>query len=331
MFKRKGLSLVYIILAFLMSLAALAPAGCSRAPAVTLPANIPPGTTFPVSMNDDLGRAVTVANTPQRIVSLAPSNTEIVYALGLGARLVGVTEYCDYPPEAKAKDKVGGYSDINMEKVISLDPDLVLAEDIHKQEIIPALERMGITCYALVPHNLDEIMNSILVIGRLTGANSKAREIVSDMQGRIKNIADKTAGLTDARKPRVMYVIWHEPIMSVGVDTPIHEMFTLAGGVNIVKGVEGFPTLSLEEVIAANPQIIIANVEDYPGGDAPLQAVLTEQRLKVVEAVAQGKVYGISASLTNRPVPRIIDGFEWLAALIHPELFPEFVKKYVEK
>jgi iron complex transport system substrate-binding protein len=117
--------------------------------------------------------------------------------------------------------------------------------------------------------------------------------------------------------------------MSVGVDTPINEMITLAGGVNIVKDITGFPTLSLEEVIAADPQVVIANVEDYEGGDAPLQAILTEPRLSVISAVAEGRVYGISASLTNRPVPRIIDGFEWLAALIHPELFPEFVEKYV--
>jgi iron complex transport system substrate-binding protein len=238
---------------------------------------------------------------------------------------VGVTEWCDYPPEALAKEKVGGYSDINMEKVVSLNPDLVLAEDIHKQEIIPALERMGITCYALVPHDLGEIMTSILEIGRLTGTTDKAIEIVEDMQGRIKHITDKTARLDDASKPRVMYVIWHEPVMSVGVDTPIHEMITKAGGTNIVKNVEGFPTLSLEEVINANPQIVIANVEDYAGGDAPLQAILTEARLKTIDAVKNGKVYGINASLTNRPVPRIIEGFERLAAMIHPELFPEFV------
>jgi iron complex transport system substrate-binding protein len=304
---------------------------CHRAPGVALPTNIPPGTTFPVSMSDDLGRQVQVAKTPQRIVSLAPSNTEIVFALGLGDRLVGDTEYCDYPPEAKLKEKVGGYADINVEKVLSLNPDLVLAEDIQKQDVIPALERVGITCYALVPHNLNEIMNSILVIGRLTGANTKAQEIVADMQSRIKKISDKTASLVDAKRPRVMYVIWHEPIMSVGVDTPINEMITLAGGVNIIKTATGFPTLSLEEVINANPQVIAANVEDYPGGDAPFQAILTEPRLKTVDAVANGKVYGITASLTNRPVPRIIDGLEWLAAIIHPELFPEYVQKYITK
>jgi iron complex transport system substrate-binding protein len=279
-------------------------------------------------MDDDLGRTVSVARAPQRIVSLAPSNTEIVYALGLGDRLVGVTEVCDYPPEAMAKEKVGSYSDINIEKVISLQPDLVLAEDLQKLETIPALERLGITCYAVIPNNLQEIMDSILVIGRLTGAQDKATEIVADMQKRIDYVTDKTTGLTNAQKPRVMYVIWGEPIMSVGVNTPIHEMITKVGGVSIIEGIEGWPTLSLEEVIAANPQVVVANVEDYPGGDAPLQAILTEPRLKVLEAVADSRVYGINASLTNRPVPRIIEGFERLAALIQPGLFPEFVEEY---
>ena len=302
-------------------------AGCNSMRLETIGTNLTEETSFPLTLTDDLGRLVNLEKIPERIVSLAPSNTEIVYALGLGEKLVGVTEWCDYPHEAQTKEKVGGYSDIDMEKVVSLEPDLVLAEDIHKQDVIPALERMGIPCFALVPHNLNEITNSVLVIGKLTGTGDKAQQIASDMQRRIKYVSDKTSGLTDIEKPRVMYVIW-EDMMSVGVDTPIHEMITIAGGVNIVKGLEGFPTLSLEEIIGSNPQVVIANVEDYPGGDAPLQAVLKESRLKTIDAMADGRVFGISASLTNRPVPRIVDGLEWMAAIIHPEIFPEFVEKY---
>jgi iron complex transport system substrate-binding protein len=304
--------------------------GCQRNNATTA-TKADKVSTFPLSMTDDLGRMVTVEHLPQRIVSLAPSNTEIVYALGLSDKLVGVTQYCDYPVDALSKEKVGGYSDINIEKVISLKPDLILAEDIHKKEVIPALERLGFTCYALVPHNLDEIMNSVLTIGKLTGANKEAQDIVSDMQQRIKYITDKTAGLSDAARLRVLYVIWHEPIMSVGGNTPMHEMIVKVGGASIVNAATtGFPTLSLEEVINSNPQVIVANVEDYPGGDAPLKGMLAESRLKVVEAVAKGKVYGINASLVNRSVPRIIEGLEWLAAIVHPELFPEFVSKYIK-
>jgi len=285
-------------------------------------------TTFPMSLVDDLGRTVTVSAVPQRIISLAPSNTEIIYTLGLENRLVGVTAYCDYPPEAMAKDKVGDYSMIDLEKVVSLRPDLVLAEDIHKTDIVPALERLGIPCYVPVPHSVDEVVASIAAIGRLTGANAKAQEVVTDMQHRIKGITDKTGSLADSQRPSVMYVVWHDPLMSVGVNTPIDDMIVLAGGANIIKNTTGWPTLSLEEVIAVSPEVVIANVENYPGGDAPLQAILTEPRLRTVRAVSEGRVYGIDASLSNRPVPRMIEGLEWFAALIHPELFPEFVTEY---
>jgi iron complex transport system substrate-binding protein len=283
-----------------------------------------------MTVTDDLGRTITLDKAPQRIVSLAPSNTEILFDLGLGDKVVGDTIYDDYPAAAVNKPHVGGYADIDVEKVVSLAPDLILAEDIHKAEVIPALERLGFKVYALVPHNLDEITASVSTIGRITGTSGAAKPIVADMQKRIKAITDKTNDLTDTQKPRVLYVIWQEPLMSSGVDTPIYEMITKAGGTSIVQGQTGFPTLSLESVIDSNPQVVICNVDNsFPGGDAPLVFVQTETRLKGVAAVASGKVYGINASLTNRPVPRIIDGFEWMAGMIHPELFPQFVTKYM--
>ncbi len=286
--------------------------------------------TYPLTVTDDLGRTVTIEEEPQRIVSLAPSNTEILFALGLGDRVVGDTLYCDYPDAALSVEKVGGYSDVDIEKVVSLDPDLILAEDIHKSDVIPALENLGYTVYAVVPYNLNDIMASITTIGMLAGATQEAESIVNDMQTRIDNIVEKTQGLAEDQKPSVLYVIWQEPIMSSGIDTPIYEMITKAGGISIVQDETGFPTLSLESVIDADPDVIICNVDySYEGGDAPLVFMQTESRLKTVSALINGKVYGINASLTNRPVARIIDGFEWMAAMIHPELFPEFVEKYM--
>jgi iron complex transport system substrate-binding protein len=287
-------------------------------------------TTFPMTVTDDLGRTVVIDKAPLRIVSLAPSNTEILFDLGLSDKVVGDTLYCDYPEAAKSITKVGGYSDIDIEKVVSLNPDLILAEDIHKAEVIPALERLGFKVYALVPHNLNEIMDSVSTIGRIAGANNEAKTIVNDMQKRINTITDKTAKLTAAQKSRVLYVIWQEPLMSSGTDTPIYEMITKAGGISIVQNQTGFPTLSLESVIGGDPQVVICNVDSsFPGGDAPLVFVQNEPRLKTIAAVMTGKVYGINASLTNRPVPRIIQGFEWMAAMIHPELFPQFVSQYM--
>ena len=286
--------------------------------------------TFPMTVTDDLGRTITLDKAPQRIVSLAPSNTEILFDLGLGDKVVGDTIYDDYPAAAVNKPHVGGYADIDVEKVVSLAPDLILAEDIDKADVIPTLEKMGYKVYALVPHNLDEIIASVSTIGRLTGANIEAKSITADMQKRIKAVTDKTAGLKDNQKPRVLYVIWQDPIMSSGSDTPIYDMINKAGGTNVAPDVTGFPTISLESVLAADPQVVICNVDPtYPGGDAPLVFFQTEPRLKGIAASASGKIYGINASLTNRPVPRIIEGFEWMAAMIHPELFPQFVIQYM--
>jgi iron complex transport system substrate-binding protein len=189
---------------------------------------------------------------------------------------------------------------------------------------------MGYKVYAVVPHNLDEIMDSISAIGRLTGTANEAKSITSDMQKRIKAVTDKTDNLTITQKPQVLYVIWQDPIMSSGTDTPIYDMINKAGGSSVAPDETGFPTISLESVIAADPQVVICNVDNtYDGGDAPLVFFQTEPRLKGIAASTSGKIYGINASLTNRPVPRIIQGFEWMAAMIHPELFPQFVTQYM--
>jgi iron complex transport system substrate-binding protein len=286
-----------------------------------------------ITVIDDLGRTVTIDKVPQRIISLAPSNTEILFALGLGDKVVGNTDYCDYPDEAKNVSKVGGFDGVDVEKVVALAPDLILAEDMHKAKVIPELEALGFTVYAVVPHNLDEIIDSVTTIGRLTGTEGKAKSITDDMRKRIKAITDKTDMLKENQKPSVLYVLWSDdatPVMSSGSNTPIYDMITKAGGISVVQNSIGFPSLSLESVIAANPQVVICNVDNsWSGGDYPLIFVQTEPRLKDIAARTSGRIYGIDASLTNRPVPRVLDGFEWIAAMIHPELFPQLVEKYM--
>jgi iron complex transport system substrate-binding protein len=275
--------------------------------------------TSPLTITDDLGRVVTIEETPEKIVSLAPSNTEILFALGLGDKVFGVTENCDYPEEALDIEKVGSYVGVDIEKVIAIDPDLILAEDMHKTEVIPVLEDLGFNVIALVPHNLQEVMDSITLVGMLTSTEAVAAQIVDDMSHRIKAITDMTDELTEEEKVKVLYVIWHEPISSVGTNTPIHELIEKAGGINIAGSAgEGWPTLALEEIISINPQVIIVN------DDVSLQAILNESRLSEVDAVVNGMVYGINADLTNRPTPRIIEGLELMARMIHPEIFGSF-------
>ncbi|MCL2615523.1 MAG: ABC transporter substrate-binding protein, partial [Dehalococcoidia bacterium] len=284
----------------------------------------------PLTLVDDLGRTVTLDKVPQRIVSLAPSNTEILFALGLGDKVVGNTFYCDYPVAAQDVTKVGGFSEIDIELVVTLEPDLILAEDIHKTNAIPALEGLGFTVFALVPHNLDEIMDSVITIGRLTGTVDEAKTIVADMKNRIENVTDKVSGLEDAQKPNVLHVLWADAgIMSYGVNTPIYDVITKAGGVSLVQSGNGFPTLSLEYVIAANPRVVICDVDSsYPGGDYTLILMQSDERFKDIEARLSGCVYGIDADLTNRPGPRFVDALEWVSAMLHPDIFPDFADRY---
>lgn len=317
------ISLLLLSLVLTISVLTISATGCAEGKAQTVTATTTVTETITeITIIDDLEREVTIEGIPSKIVSLAPSNTEILYALGLEDKLVGVTEYCNYPEAAMGKEKVGGFSDIDIEKIVAINPDLILAEDMHKYEVIPALERFGFTVIALVPHNFQEIMDSIVLIGRVTGTEDKAQQIVDDMDEEIKAITDETDKITEAERPKVLYVIWHEPMMSVGNDTRIHELIEKAGGINIagIAG-EGYPTLSLEEIISANPQVIMVNKENYEGGDISLQFILNESRLAVVDAFAMGQIYGINADLTNRPTPRIVDALELMAKMIHPEIF----------
>ncbi|MFC1865258.1 ABC transporter substrate-binding protein [Chloroflexota bacterium] len=266
---------------------------------------------------DGLGREVNITGIPSKIVSIAPSNTEILFALGLGEKVYGVTDNCDYPQQANEKEKVGGFTEIDIEKIITMNPDLILAEDMHKYEVIPALERHGFTVVTLVPHNLQEVMDSIELIGSITGTQDEAVQVVADMQKRIEAITDITDGLTEVEKTKVLYILWHEPIMSVGSDTRIHELIEKAGGINIaaVAG-EGYPTLQLEEIININPGVIIVD------SDASLQFILNESRLSEVDAITNNRVYSIDPDITNRPTPRIVEALEIMAELLQPALFP---------
>jgi len=323
----KKLSIFLLMFVLTVSNLLIVAAGCigvdpkTVTQAVTTTATITE-TTKLITITDDLGREVTIEGIPSKIISLAPSNTEILYGLGLEDKLVGVTELCNYPEEAMEKEKVGGYSNIDIERIVAINPDLILAEDLHKQEVIPALESYGFTVVTIVPHNLQEVMDSIMLIGRITGTEEKALQIVDDMNRKIKEITDETEKINQEDKTKVLYVIWHDPIWSVNSDTRIHDLIEKAGGINIAAtGGQGYPTFTLEEIININPQVIIVNEEAYEGGDATLQYILNESRLSVVDAFINGNVYGINADLTNRPTPRIFEALELMAKMIHPEIF----------
>jgi iron complex transport system substrate-binding protein len=278
--------------------------------------------TTPTVITDQLGRTVTLKTThPQRIVSLAPSHTETIYALGLSDRLVAVTDYCNYPPEAKEKPSVGGFSTPNIEEVVAMNPDLVLATEIHQAEIIPQLEARGLTVVAVNPTTIDEVIESMTLIGKVTGAEKEAASLVADMEKRVKAVTDKTGNLPEAQKPRVLYIVWHDPLMATGTGTLHDELIRTAGGINVAGDLEGYATISLEAVIAANPQVLMAGIGMGTGEDLPYQFITTDERLGETDARQNGRVYAIDTDLVGRPGPRIVEALEQFAGFIHPELF----------
>lgn len=260
---------------------------------------------------------------PQRIISLAPSHTETLFELGLEDRIVGVTEYCDYPVEAQQKEKVGGFSTVDMERIIALGPDLILAANIHKGDLAPELKRRGFNVLIVAPQTLEEVLDGIMEVGRATGTAERASELVEDLRTGIAAVQDRVASLEEGQRPRVFYLTWHDPIWTLGKGTITHELIEMAGGRNIMSDTQGHSKVDLESVILRNPQVILAASGHGSAEDSPLGWAQTETRLKHVDARIDGAVHQVDADLVTRPGPRIVKGLELMAGLVHPELFPE--------
>ena len=277
---------------------------------------------FPLAIIDDLGRNVTIPKLPQRIVSLAPSNTEILYALGLEDKIVGVTDYCDYPAAAKAKQRVASYTTPNIEKLVSLEPDLILAESIHEKTVLPSLENLGFTVIVSYAKSLDNVLNYINLVGEITGKSSAANKLVADMGDRIEAVKAKIEILETNQKPKVLYLIWHEPIWTMGSATFTNDLIQVAGGINIfAEDFKKSRVVSYESIISKNPNIIIVSGMGT-SGDLIYNSIKKASELSPVDAMINNRIYKISDSnLTERPGPRIVDGLEEMAGLIHPALF----------
>ena len=276
---------------------------------------------LPVEITDQTGRVIRLAGVPERIISLAPSNTEILYALGLGDKVVAVTDFCDYPEEAKAKPSVGSFSKPNIEEIIAQSPDLVVVVQLHEAELVPQLESRGITVLVLNPTSVNKVLEAIRLVGEVTGKEEEASRLIAGLENRIKTVADKTQGLSKAEKPGVFYIVWHDPLMSAGSGTLEDELIGMAGGRNIAGDLSGYASISLEAVIAANPEVMVASMGHGEGGDVILQHIESESRLDDTDAARYERIYGIEGDLISRSGPRIVDALEDLAGLIHPQLF----------
>lgn len=254
----------------------------------------------------------------ERIVSLAPSNTEILFAIGAGEKVVGVTDYCNYPPEVIELKKmgklktVGGFTTVNIERVLALKPDLVVAAYGNGIQTIEALRRMNLTVVAFNPKNLSDIERSIIILGKLTGNEDKAKEVVEEMKSKI-SLARKHV----VKKLKVAHIIWHDPIWVSGRETFVDEIIKVAGGENAFN-FTGWRVVSVEDIVAADPDVIIVNSGTgmLKFEDLLYKQVVSDKVLKELRVVKEGRVYIVDADLFSRPSHRFADAVLILSKIL---------------
>lgn len=290
--------------------------------AACAPAVTPVPTAQPISLTDGLGRQIALSQPAQKIVSLAPSNTEILFALGAGGQMVGRDEFSDTPAEAKNLPSVGGsMGKYNLESIAALKPDLVLAANINTPEQVKGLEDLGVKVYYLSnPTDLDGMYANLKIVAQLTGRDAEAARLIQSLKDRVAAVTAKLASLTT--KPKVFYELdGSEPAKpwTPGPGTFVSKLVAMAGGQNIGDALSSdYAQISLEELIVQNPTIILLGDAAY---GMTAQQVAGRAGWNTIQAVKDNQILVFDDNLVSRPGPRLVDGLEILAKLLHPELF----------
>jgi iron complex transport system substrate-binding protein len=276
---------------------------------------------LPATFVDDMGREITIKGIPERIISHVPGITEILYALELEEKVVGVSDYCDYPEEAKLKPSVGNYFNPSIENIVALDPDLVLTDG--HSESIKQLDELEppITYMVIDPKDIDGIFKDFELLGRVTGTEGRADKLIKDMQERMSYVVARVEG---APRPKVLYIIDATDLnnpWTAGPGSFIDSLITMAGGENIgAKAGSAWAKMSIEEVVNSDPDIIILPTK-HGTAFTPPEALKQHPAWQKITAVKQGRIFTIDDDLVSRYGPRIVLGLEEMAKIIHPELF----------
>ncbi len=295
---------VFIVLSLLITMSV----GCSQP-------------SLPATFVDDMGREVTINEIPQRIVSHVPSITETLFALGLGERVVGVSDYCDYPEEAKLKPSVGNYFNPSIESIVALEPDLVLTDG--HSDSIKQLDELEppITYIVIDPKDIDGIFKDLELLGKVTGTEREAEKLIEDMQDSIAHIIALVEG---APPVRVLYIIdATDPTLpwTAGPGSFVDWLITMAGGENIAAEAQGaWVQFSIEQIVSSDPEIIILPAKHGTAFTSP-EVLKGNPAWREITAVKQGRIRIIDGDLVDRSGPRIVQGLEEMARIIHPELF----------
>ncbi len=300
--QRRLLLAAALVLALLLS-------ACSAQPAAK-------GGPF-ATLTDVLGRQVTIEKQPEKIVSLTPTNTEIVCALGLRDKLVAADTYSDYPADVQNLPKIGDYSQINVEAVAAMEPDLVLAGDQLQQEAIDALEQLGLCVVATEAKTIDGVKDSMTLVGQATGAAKEAEAAVKDYEAAIAAVTEKIAASGETAKPRVYWAVsfgeWGD--FSAGPGSFADEIITLAGGENVAgKADNPWPMYSPEQIVDDDPDIVI-----IPGDESMRQAFMEFENYSSLRAVKDGSVYCVDANIVSRAGPRLSQAVELVYNILHGE------------
>jgi len=292
------------------------------APSLPAQSASPISTTSPFfrEVTDEAGRAVRIPQPVRRVVSLAPSLTETIYALGLQDLLVGDTDYCDYPPDAQKKTKVGGAINPSLEEIAALHPDLVLvAKGFNRLETVHALEELGISSYATDPHTVEEITTSSKKLAAVLGAPGAGDALAEDLQRRLADLHQRIGALPPKK---VLFVVWTQPLISAGKHTFIADALRLAGARNIVDSDPDWPQVNLEEVARQQPDYLVFAPSHSDSTPREIEEFSSLPGWEMLDAVANHHYVMISDAV-NRPAPRIVAAIEELAREIHPEAFVE--------
>lgn len=273
-------------------------------------------------VTDDMGRQVDIPRRINRVVSLAPANTEILFAVGAGAKIVGVDDFSNYPAEAAAVPKIGGFGEINVEAVIALKPDLVLASSMHKAPV-EQLEAVGIKSLVVEPRTLNDVYAGIELVAAIVGNEAKGKEVVATMKATIAAVEAKLRDIPAADRPVVFYEVWNDPLMSAGPNTYTHQIIELAGGRNLTAdATTDYPIIGFEVVVARDPAVIV--FPTFHGALIPSPADLSlRPGWAGIRAVRDGNIQTIDADIMSRGGPRLAEAVLAMAKLLYPDLFQD--------
>jgi iron complex transport system substrate-binding protein len=276
-----------------------------------------PASAATLTVTDQTGRTVTLAAPPRRIVSLVPGVTEMVFAIGAEERLVGVTDFCDYPAAARKKRSVGGMLAPSLETLVALQPDLVVATDSgNTDETRVQLARLRLPVYLVSPKGIADVFRTMEQLGSLTGQAARAGDVVAGLERRVRAVAERVAARP---RLRVLYVVWPEPLIVPGRGAAVTELIELAGGASVTaSAAEGYPRWSVEAAVAQAPEMIL--LARHGSGTGQVSRDKWE-RFAGQPAIRAGRIHNVDGDLFHRFGPRVVDALEILARLVHPEAF----------